>query len=211
MQYLFLLSLVIGVLLYLCCFTVQVKCHKSQQTIKMYYVKVVDLTPEAKKKRRYKIPGKDANPPSEEVTEVGSLCPYKDAIIKQITFVVERLFRSPCSLHRRFLGMHGCLQTALNARTLPFLKHTLTETECTLQADFSENYMCHFLEEISSVYYSKDQVKVRPAVIHYKGVNDELETQESRCQMKWRSVASYRLDQASQYRGRNNSKISGSH
>ena len=38
--------------------------------------------------------------------------------------------------------------------------------------------MCHFLEEISSVYYSKDQVKVSPAVIHYKGVNGVLETQE---------------------------------
>ena len=38
--------------------------------------------------------------------------------------------------------------------------------------------MCHLLEEISSIYYSKDQVKVRPAVIHYKGVNGELETQE---------------------------------
>ena len=38
--------------------------------------------------------------------------------------------------------------------------------------------MCHFLEEISSVYYSKDQVKVCTAVIQYKGVNGVLETQE---------------------------------
>ena len=38
--------------------------------------------------------------------------------------------------------------------------------------------MCHFLEEIISVYYSKDQVKVSPAVIHVKGVNCVLETQE---------------------------------
>ena len=36
--------------------------------------------------------------------------------------------------------------------------------------------MWHFLEEISSVYYSKDQVNVRPAVIHYNGVNGVLET-----------------------------------
>ena len=36
------------------------------------------------------------------------------------------------------------------------------------------------LKEISSMYYSKDQVKVRPAVIHYKGVNGVLETQEPR-------------------------------
>ena len=40
--------------------------------------------------------------------------------------------------------------------------------------------MCHFLEEISSVCYSKDQVKVSPAVIRYKGVNGVLETQEPR-------------------------------
>ena len=48
---------------------------------------------------------------------------------------------------------------------------TLTETECTLQVDFSENCKCHFLQEISSVYYSKNQVKVRPTVINYKRVN----------------------------------------
>ena len=35
----------------------------------------------------------------------------------------------------------------------------------------SPRTMCHFLEEISSIYYSKDQMKVCPAVIHYKGVN----------------------------------------
>ena len=80
------------------------------------YVKTVDLTPEAKKKRKHKIPGKDADTLSEEVTEGESLHPYKDATIKQTTFVDERLFRSPCSLQRRFLG---CLQTALNTRTLP--------------------------------------------------------------------------------------------
>ena len=40
--------------------------------------------------------------------------------------------------------------------------------------------MCHFLEEIRSVYYFKDQVKVRPAVIQYKGVNGVFETQEPR-------------------------------
>ena len=34
------------------------------------------------------------------------------------------------------------------------------------------------LEEISSMYYSKDQVNVFPALIHYKGVNGVLETQE---------------------------------
>ena len=35
------------------------------------------------------------------------------------------------------------------------------------------------LEEIRSVYYSKDQVKVGPTVIPYKGVNGVLETQGS--------------------------------
>ena len=42
------------------------------------------------------------------------------------------------------------------------------------------------------MYYSKYQVKVRPAVIHYKGVNGVLETQEPRGAVRWRSVASYR-------------------
>ena len=43
-----------------------------------------------------------------------------------------------------------------------------------MQVDFAENYVCHCLEEISSAYYSKEQVTVHPAVIHYKGVNGEL-------------------------------------
>ena len=38
-----------------------------------------------------------------------------------------------------------------------------------LPVDFTESAI--FREDISSVYYSKDQVKVRPAVIHYKRVN----------------------------------------
>ena len=157
MQYLFLLYLVIEVLLYLFFYS---SSKMLQQTIKMYYVKTVDLT---RKKRRIQIPGKDANTPSEEVTEVGSLCLGQRCYHKENnTFV---------SLQRRFLRMHGCLQTALNTRTLSFLTYTLAEIECILQADFSENYMCHFLEEISSIYSSKDQVKVCPAMIHYKGVN----------------------------------------
>jgi len=49
----------------------------------MYYVKTVDLTPEARKRRRHRIPGKDANTPSEELTEVGNQRPYKDATIKK--------------------------------------------------------------------------------------------------------------------------------
>ena len=49
-----------------------------------------------------------------------------------------------------------------------------------LTSRFHRNYMCHFVEEISSVYYSKDQVKVRPVVIQYKGVKGVLETQEPR-------------------------------
>jgi len=39
---------------------------------------------------------------------------------------------------------------------------------------FSENYVCHYLGEISSAYYSKERVTVHPAMIHYKGVNGEL-------------------------------------
>ena len=60
----------------------------------MYYVKKVDLTPEARKKRRHNIPEKDANTPSEELTEVGNQRPYKDATIKKTTLVDDRLFRS---------------------------------------------------------------------------------------------------------------------
>ena len=58
----------------------------------MYYVKAVDLIPEARKTRRYQITGKDAYTPSEELTEVGNRRSYKEATIKKTTLVDERLF-----------------------------------------------------------------------------------------------------------------------
>jgi len=53
---------------------------------------------------------------------------------------------------------------------LAILMDTLTETECTVQVDVNENYVCHYLEKISNAYYSKEQVRIHPAVIHYKGL-----------------------------------------
>ena len=53
----------------------------------MYYVKTIDLAPEARKTRRRNIPGRDANIPSEELTEVGNQCPYKGATINNDTCI----------------------------------------------------------------------------------------------------------------------------
>ena len=134
----------------------------------MYYIKTVDVTPKARTKRRHNIPGKDGNTPSERLTEVGYQRLYKDASKKKTTLVYDHCKDD-------FLEcMYASKLIALDTRSLPFLKDTLAET---LQIYFTEKYMCHFLEEASSVYYSKDQVKVCPAVIHYKGVNGVLETQ----------------------------------
>jgi len=47
----------------------------------MYYDKTVVLTPEARKRRSHDIPEKDANTLSEELTEVGNQCVYKNATI----------------------------------------------------------------------------------------------------------------------------------
>ena len=47
-----------------------------------------------------------------------------------------------------------------------------------LASRFHRDLHVPFLEEISSVYYSKDQMNFYPVVIHYKGVNGVLETQE---------------------------------
>ena len=49
--------------------------HEIQQTIKRikYYVKTLDLSPEVRKERTQKSLRKDANTPSEEGTEVGTL------------------------------------------------------------------------------------------------------------------------------------------
>ena len=59
-------------------------------------------------------------------------------------------------------------------KNLAILKETLTKTEYTVQVDFAENYVCHYLEKKGSAYYSKEQVTVHLAVIHYKDVNGEL-------------------------------------
>ena len=53
----------------------------------MYYVKTVDLTREARKRRSHEIPRKDANTPSEELTEVGTQRLYKNASIKNDTCI----------------------------------------------------------------------------------------------------------------------------
>ena len=81
----------------------KIKCRESQKTIKMYYVKTVDLTPETRKKRRHDIPEKDPNSPSEDLTEVGNQRPYKDATTKKTTLVDERLFRNSCYFKYDFL------------------------------------------------------------------------------------------------------------
>ena len=82
--------------MYLGCFKVEVKSRESQQTINTYYVKTVDMTPETRKRKSHEIPGKYANTPSEELTEVGNQRLYKDATIKKRTRVYERIFRSSC-------------------------------------------------------------------------------------------------------------------
>ena len=61
----------------------QLKSRVSQQAIN----KTVDLTPEARKRRKHNIPGKDANTPSEEITVVGNQRLYKDATIKNDTCI----------------------------------------------------------------------------------------------------------------------------
>ena len=77
----------LGVLLYLCCFKVEGKSRECQQTINTYYVKTVDVTLEARKRRSHEIPGKDANTPSEELIEVENLRLYKNATIKNDTCI----------------------------------------------------------------------------------------------------------------------------
>ena len=70
-----------GIFFNLCCFKVKVKSRENQQTINIYYDKTVDLTPEARERRSHEIPEKDANTPSEELTEVGNQRLYKNATI----------------------------------------------------------------------------------------------------------------------------------
>ena len=48
------------------------------------------------------------------------------------------------------------------------LKQNLPSSHVTIQIDFAENYVCNYLEEVQSAYYSKQQVTVHPAVMHYK-------------------------------------------
>ena len=45
-------------------------------------------------------------------------------------------------------------------KNITLLKEILKSSEVTVQVDFAENYVCHYAEEISSVYYSKKQVTI---------------------------------------------------
>ena len=137
----------------------------------MYYDKTVDLTPKARKRRSHEIPEKDVNTPSEELTEAGNQRLYKNATI-------PLYMRDYFEVHVDFKDDAWMPSNGTKYENLAILKTHSRRNLSTLQVDFTETYMCHFLEEISSVYYSKDQVKVSPAVIHYKGVNGVLETQE---------------------------------
>ena len=98
--------------------------------------------------------------------------PYKDTTIKKSTLPISKFIED-------FLeSLDSFIQHSERVRTqyenLAILKETLTKTECTVQVDLAENYVCHYLEEISNAFYSKEQVTVHPAVIHYKGVNGKL-------------------------------------
>ena len=73
--------------------------------------------------------------------------------------------------------MLGCFQTAINTKTLPFLKHILTKSEFTLQVDFFRETYVPFS---GGNRQRKDRVTVPPPIIHYKGVNGEVEIQEPR-------------------------------
>lgn len=59
--------------------------------------------------------------------------------------------------------------------TVAILKEALTQRECAVHVDFAENYVCHFFEEVSSAYYSKEQVTVHPSVVYYKADHGDLQ------------------------------------
>ena len=53
-------------------------------------------------------------------------------------------------------------------RVVREVREGMSATECTVQMDFSENWMVSFPESPQAVYYAKDPVTLHPAVIHYK-------------------------------------------
>ena len=50
-------------------------------------------------------------------------------------------------------------------------KETINATAATLQIDYSENYLCGYLDESSALFFYKHQVSIHPMVAHFK-LND---------------------------------------
>jgi len=104
--------------------------------------------------------------------------PYKDTVIKKITLVEENVpklkFKEDFLKCMNEFRSHS-ERVRAQYHNLSLLKESLLQTECTVQLDFAENYVCHYFEEVSSAYYSKEQVTVHPTVIHYKTTDGQLQ------------------------------------
>ncbi|XP_072023524.1 uncharacterized protein [Amphiura filiformis] len=53
------------------------------------------------------------------------------------------------------------------------LRQNLPDSHVTVQVDFAENYVCSYAEEVQSAYYSKQQVTLHPAVMHFGNATEE--------------------------------------
>ena len=66
-----------------------------------------------------------------------------------------------------------CFRVTTQYQQLYHLKTVMKdEVEATVQMDYAENWACKYQDEITAVYFDKDQVTIHPMVVHAKKDGD---------------------------------------
>lgn len=106
--------------------------------------------------------------------------PYKDGVISKTTLVEDRMVTDKFveGFVKEFLEFSRHAYRVIEQyEQVRLLKQTMPKSHVTVQIDFAENYVCHFGEEVQSAYYSKEQVTVHPAVVHFKKTVEQSDDQ----------------------------------
>ena len=113
--------------------------------------------------------------------------PYKDTVIKKTTLVEDKYEKDKVVqiFVTEFLEFsHHAYRVIEQYEQVRLLKQTMPESHVTVQIHFAENCVCHFGEEVQNAYYSKEQVTIHPAVVHFKLQQIKLMTNKVQLALK---------------------------
>ena len=102
--------------------------------------------------------------------------PYKDKLVKKTT--LKEVTEAKASFIDKFVREMKAFQAHVKRVKTQYeqtrlLKQNLPDSHVTVQVDFAENYACNYAEEVQSAYYSKQQVTIHPAVMHFGNATEE--------------------------------------